>query len=216
MTVNNNYKAKFNNKYRRNLLRFLSKIEDCHPCFFPSFTSLSKMWNTLIINSSSEYILILNDDIILKNRDFEKIIISEIQKGHELFTINNSWSNFVISKNITSELNYFDERLLAWGEEDGDMVWRYIAKFHNYPHSIKMSGMDHIQSARNIKLQNLRYIQVGTGYKPFFNRDFIFKKYEKGGEISGMFGQPYRRSNSIEDMEQYPYEKFKKEKIDNL
>jgi len=217
LMINNNYKVKFNNKYRKNLLRSLSKIENCLPFFFPSFTSLSKMWNTLIINSSTEYILILNDDIILKNKDFEKIIIGEIRKGHELFTINNTWSNFVISKTIANELNYFDERLLAYGEEDSDMLWRYIEKFHKHPHTIRISGITNmLEGGHHTKTQNLRYVQLGSQYKPLFNRNFIFKKYEEGGEISGMYDKPFKRSNEIKDKQQYPYENFKKENIDKL
>ena len=49
--------------------------------------------------------------------------IIEQNPSVECFNMNGSWSHFVVTKKFLDEMNYFDERFLLHGEEDGDFVY---------------------------------------------------------------------------------------------
>ncbi len=193
-----------NDTYRSDILQFISTKTNVIPIMFTEYRSLSKLWNTLVIFSKTNYNLILNDDLIFKNG----LIIPTIQKCIEtnklgIFTINGSFSHFVISKTQLDELGYFDERLLAHGEEDGDMVWRYIDKYSNDIPNLNISGITNMADYKT-KPDNM---VLHVDNKPKFNRTFCFGKYEQSQNgIVGMFGSPH--INVISNEKQYPYEKF--------
>src|ERR1035437_8457771 len=129
ITINGEIEEEFDEVFRKNILGLCLKYENIYPIFFQEFRALSKAWNTLVIFSKTEYNLILNDDLVFNQSynlvDIIKKAISE-NKSIECFNINNSWSHYVITKSFLDKMNYFDERLLLHGEEDGDFVWRYI------------------------------------------------------------------------------------------
>lgn len=223
MAVNADYKEEFAEEYRKNILQLASETKNCFPVLFPTFTSLSKMWNTVIINSTNEFILMLNDDIEFENEnilDTVKSKIAEIKKlnelSTELFLINESWAHFVASKKIIDRLGYFDERLLAFGEEDGDMVWRYIKIFGKRPENIKIDGLSNVQEGYKIPHPNMQVEDIkDIRFVPKFNRDFINKKYKRVlFGIKGMFDHKVKAV--IPNLKQYPYEKFKRENYEKM
>lgn len=220
ITVNADYKETFDEKYRQNILNLAANTPNCFPIVFPTFTSLSKMWNTLIINSPTEYTLVLNDDLKFDNETIIPGIqeyIQNIKKSRdELFLVNNSWSHFVISKKIAHKLNYFDERLLAFCEEDGDMVHRYIRAFGEKPHNLEIDGISNMYEGYQIAPSNMEIQTVGTRFTPKFNRNWLFsKKYIKFPVgIKGLFD--YRVLQILSDKQQYPYEEFKREHFDEI
>lgn len=223
VTINADYQKEFDEQYRSELCSFLSQVNNCFPIFFPSFTSLSKMWNTLIIHSSNEHILILNDDINFNNEQIIAEITNKIsaRKGKidpycDLFTINKSWSYFVISKEIAHKLKYFDERLLAFGEEDGDMVWRFIKEFGFKHENIEIDGLKNIGEGYEIRPANLNSQEACGAFRPIFNREQLYKrKYKKAfWGIKGMFD--YKCIKILNDVQQYPYEEFKRANINKL
>jgi len=223
ITINADYEQEFDENYRKSLCEFISSTKNCYPVFFPSFTSLSKMWNTLILHSTNEHILILNDDLIFDNENIIPEILNkisnkknEIDSNVDLFTINNSWCHFVISKKMAYKLKYFDERLLAWGEEDGDMVWRFIKEFGEPPTNINIEGIRNLYEGYDIQPQNIDSEKACRAFRPKFNRHWAYKhKYKKSIlGIKGMFDYTCKRV--IKDEQQYPYEKFKWENKDKL
>lgn len=208
--INADYKEDLDQQYIKRIMNFCCEYDNIIPTFFSTFTSLSKMWNTIIINSSKNINLILNDDIELT----EDVFIHLEQHINEdcLFTINSSWSHYVISKNKAITLNFFDERLLAFGEEDGDMTWKYENLYNQKHESINISGIRNIAEGYRNTSSKLSLLDINNYvYRPAFNRNFIFGSiYNNGNGPSGMFGSSYTRI--IEDEKQYPYEQFK---IDN-
>lgn len=195
-------------QYRKDVMLFCSSVNNLYLTVYPEFTSLAKMWNTIIINSSNENVLMLNDDMIITQNIF-KIVETIVGNYNGLCVLNNSWSHFIISKHMLDELNYFDERLLAYGEEDGDMVWRYYEKFKT-PHVVVYTpGIQNIGEGYGIVPPNLKWFNAGNVIRPEFNRDFCFnKKYtpNKYG-YRGMFDA--ERMKILPDLRQYPYESFK-------
>jgi hypothetical protein len=207
--VNGSLRETFDETYRKDLLSFINLYSNIYPMFFTTFRSLSKLWNNLIINSIQDNILILNDDVQILNKDFFYDVEKSI--NNKLFTINNSWSHFVANKFEMSELGFFDERLLGIGEEDGDMVYRYIKKYGNYPNNIMSENLRNISSNEN---QN--NMKKGIGKYSLFNREFMFNykfKESKNG-IKGMFDYPV--DQIIKDENLYPYEKFYLNNISNI
>jgi len=211
ITVNSDYKTPLDPEYVKQMLAFCSGFDNVLPTFFPAFSSLAKMWNTLIVNAATPSVLILNDDILLDDDVF-----AAIPEEKELLLLNGGWSHFLISKRMARSLNFFDERLLAYGEEDGDMTWKYINLYGESPPTFAVAGIRNLGEGYRNNTSRLALLDIGGQvFRPAFNREFLFKQmYEKGGTISGMFGEPHRRV--IEDEQQYPYEAFKEENGDRL
>lgn len=216
ITINADNDEDFDEEYRKSLLEYLATVKNAYPVFFPSFTGLSKMWNTLILHSPTDHILILNDDIRFEDSNIIPAIKSEINKNkckndlkNDLIIINNSWSHFVISKQIAHKLKYFDERLIAFGEEDGDMFWRFIKTFDSSPNQIEIEGISNIAEGRDLVISNIETEKLCGSQRPIFNTKFIYEhKYKKSRwGIKGMFN--YSSKCLSKTLQQYPYEKFK-------
>ncbi|OGU60049.1 MAG: hypothetical protein A2X64_07590 [Ignavibacteria bacterium GWF2_33_9] len=223
ITINADNEEAFDEKYRKSLLEFLTTVKNTYPIFFPSFTGLSKMWNTLIVHSPTDHILVLNDDIRFENSQIIPSIKSaitaikqDIDPAKELLILNNSWSHFVISKQIAHKLKYFDERLIAFGEEDGDMYWRFINTFKAFPSQISIDGISNISEGRDICASNIETTMLCGTQRPIFNTKFIYDyKYKKSFlGIKGMFN--YTSKCISKTVQQYPYEKFKRDNKHNI
>lgn len=124
VNVNGNLNKPFDENYRKDFLNFISPKEKIFPFIWTEFRSLSKLWNNCILNSQKEHILILNDDIKILNENLFIDIDTAIKNNNDFFTINQSFSHFVISKKIAIKVGFFDERLLGVGHEDADMINR--------------------------------------------------------------------------------------------
>lgn len=207
--INGSLREPFDEEYRKKLLEYINIYSNIYPMFFTTFRSLSKLWNNLILNSIHDNILILNDDVQILNKDF--FIDVEKSINNKLFTINNSWSHFVANKYEMIELGFFDERLLGVGEEDGDMVYRYIKKYGHYPNNVICKNLRNISSD-----ENQSNMKKGIGKYSFFNREFMFNhKFKKNDNgIKGMFDYPVEQVIQNENL--YPYEKFYLNNINNI
>ncbi|MDO8714475.1 MAG: hypothetical protein Q7K13_08370 [Polynucleobacter sp.] len=215
MMVNGPGRANFDQEYRSKLLSFLAGHHDVYPTIFPTFQSLAKLWNRGILTSSNERVLILNDDLKIHLEDgksfFDKFEFA-FMSAPETFTINGSFSHFVVSKKEVMEVGFFDERLLGLGEEDGDFFWRYHEKFNREISNLEIGLIDNIHS----DVTDDGYVKgIRTASK--FNREFIKKQKYKDilfGGYKGMFDK--RVKKILPDETQYPYEKFYLENKDRL
>jgi hypothetical protein len=215
LCINGEKDSNFDEEYRKKILNLCSSYQNIFPIFFVEVRGLSKLWNTLLIHSTKDDILLLNDDIdLFTDNIFESVSIHiESENYFGLSKINGTFSYFVVNKNLIDELGYFDERLLGFGEEDGDITYRLIENKNKNVFDIQVNG------AHNI-ISDIRHnhISPGIGKYSLFNRKFAFEsKYHchnsKSG-IIGMFGVPCDKV--LEDVNLYPYEKFFKENKNNL
>ena len=128
-----------------------------------------------------------------------------------LTKINNSFSHFIANKVIIDKVGYFDERLLGFGEEDGDISYRFIKD--GIPiNNIYVNGVVNIVS--NIRHE---HITAGIGKYSNFNRQFIYgQKYSPNmrSPYKGMFDTPMNQL--LEDVNQYPHEEFFRKNKNNL
>ena len=215
LCINGEKDSDFNEEYRKKILTLCSSYPKIFPIFFVETRGLSKMWNTLIIHSTKKDILILNYYIDLISDNMFNVVSEHIEGSeyYGLSKINNTFSYFVINKDLIHELGYFDERLIGFGEEDGDITYRMITKKHKDVYRLNVQGVNNIVS--DIRHE---HIKPGVGKYSWFNRDFTFtKKYNcqnANSGISGMFGMVCDPILSDENL--YPYEKFFKENKEKL
>ena len=215
LTVNGPARSEFDQEYRSKLFAYLSHHNGVYPMVFPAFQSLAKMWNRGILASTSECVLILNDDLKIQSKNDQSFFDNfelALQTAPETFTINGSFSHFVVSKREVIDVGFFDERLLGLGEEDGDFYWRYHEKFNKEIPNIELELIDNIHS----DVADDGYVKgIRTASK--FNRDFMKKQKYKDilfGGYKGMFDK--RVKKILPDEVQYPYEAFYLKNKDSL
>lgn len=216
VAVNGEHQQVFSESYRAGLLEFLAGQSHVYPILFPQFRGLTKLWNSIIVHATGDHILILNDDVaITKPKFLDKVRQALVRSGGASFTINGSWSHFVISREEVDQLGYFDERLLGIGEEDGDISWRYLSQYGRPVENYTIAGVDNC-SEETMGEQPTNIACHSGGKYSRFNRNFIYQtKYrEDGGGIKGMFDSPM----SIKDpgSRQYPYEHFYRKNREKL
>lgn len=136
LAVNGEYKEAFDNEYRKQLLTFCAEISNIYPFIYPDFRSLSKMWNNIIVNATGEYILILNDDMVITDDKYIETVEKEIEKFQCNFRMGSHYSRFVIKKDTLLPNQYFDERLLGIGAED----WEYNRRIRRGVCNMKVSN----------------------------------------------------------------------------
>ncbi len=214
LAVNSFYGKPLEKEYTQCILK-LCQSYHVYPIFFPRFSGLAKMWNTLIRHIATTHVLLLNDDLEIDNH----LIFGEIRnhiQNKDFFLINNSFSHFVISLKEAIAMNFFSERYIAFGEEDGDFFWRYYERHKKSPENVLINGIT------NYSLNSTSYdsgIDIKKdlygGNKPTINTEitkYIYE-YDPNG-IKGMYDKTYKR-RIIEPI-QYPLEAFVIENWDNI
>jgi hypothetical protein len=202
--VNGQYKEGFDQQYRKKILQFISKFDNVFVTIHPEFRSLSKLWNTCLINSTKEKMLLLNDDITIKSKVFFNNLENYSKYSNRSFKINGSWSHTFLLRNEISEIGWFDERFLGVGEEDGDFEWRYQNKKNIPFQNLIIEGIiNHVEQKdclQNMKIIHNKYSQ--------FNKKFSDLKYKE--DLNGKnYGIMNRKLLCVDETtDQYPNEKF--------
>jgi len=197
LAINTNFGEKMPESYRKDILGFCSQQNNIYPLMFPKFTGLGKMWNNLIVHCATTHIFLMNDDISFANPMALFEIKSQIQTK-EIFEVNWGFGTFVISKKLAHEVGYFDERLIAYGEEDGDFMRRYGKTIEKIP----MSGIaNRIQNRlEHSHDSNIETFIGDGGYKALINKVIVEKKGKENWE----------------NKQQYPYETFIQDNHKNI
>lgn len=202
--INGEKDADFNQEYRKKVLNLCSLHNNVFPIFFCETRGLSKMWNTCIIHSPTEDLLILSDDIRIHSKAIfnftSSLINSNNYKG--ICKINNTFSFFIVNKNLMNQVGYFDERLLGFGQEDKDITYRLLCMDIPVQDS-KVDDLDDIDS-------DIRHNEIINNQSKYskFNESFILnKKYKKVAKgIKGIL--PFPCKKVLEDQNSYPHESF--------
>lgn len=202
LAVTNNYGEKMDEEYRKSILQLCMDYNKIYPLMFPKYTGLAKMWNNIVIHSTTTHTLIMNDDLDITNTMLFNNLRIEIQT-HEGLEINNTFGNFIVSKKAVDDVGYFDERLLAYGFEDGDFRQRYLDTYNRHMFKIAQPGL--INRVKNRFKDSYMdkiecYKDAWGGNKPVVNKDIIELK----------------TAGKLPNIKQYPYEKFIDENFDNI
>jgi hypothetical protein len=169
--------------YLKNIQLFCNKYSNVELHTYVEPMGLSFLWNQIIIYSKTESLLILNDDVKIKH-SFPKWIFQQMMDKNKIFTINRSWSHFLISKEIVEIVGFFDEGLLEIGGEDDDYAAR-LAISQIYLHNFFTSS---ISEKLKLKQKRLSLNSYGKnmnkeshGYSSF-NNYYLSEKWEMSKE----------------------------------
>lgn len=206
LAVNGNFDEEMPDNYRTHMLELCKVGKNIYPIICPDFVSLSKLWNTLVLFSKTEYNFIMTDDLVIENDNIFNEVLEYIRKTkEEFFTINKGFSHFVLTKTFLHQIGYFDERFLAYGEEDGDLVHRYIKMFGKNVPTLMINGF-YNGAAYHLRMKNT---ETHIDNKPTINREVAKIKYTDDPDgICGMNPTPISQTGILEDYQQYPYEEF--------
>jgi hypothetical protein len=123
VTINGHYRTDEHMQYLKKAADFCRQFPDVRIIPYTEPVGLSSLWNRIIKESEGARIIILNDDVRLRS-DFRKFITGSGILDSRVATINGSWSHFVISRDMTETVGYFDEGLKEIGGEDDDYIAR--------------------------------------------------------------------------------------------
>lgn len=216
--VNGEHNKPFNEQYRKDILTFLSAIPNVYPFVFTTHRSLSKLWNNLLINSSNDIVLRMDDDITIPDPSFWMQIDQAITNTQgRSFKINGSWSHTVLNRKEVNELGWCDERFLGGGEEDGDFEWRYeehfgraFANIYGFNIVNHWDRVDFDKCLVNMKKCN--------GKRSEFNLSFAHSKFvpDENGKAFGILFGGQKLKCALPTTQQYPYEQFFWENAEKL
>ena len=92
LAINGNYLLDFDEEYRQKILSLCQKYERIFPIFFPEQRGLSKLWNTLVVHSKTDWNLILNDDVEITLGEVFEPVLSNLGDDPKIFRINGSYT----------------------------------------------------------------------------------------------------------------------------
>ena len=192
VAVNGANNKNFDENYRVDSLNFFSSHKNILPVYFSEMRGCAKLWNTLIIHSKTENLLILNDDL-----DFTDNIFPQVEEAlnqlEDLILINNNRPHFFIKKSFAFKINYFDERFLGFGDEDNDMYSKYTRYMNKKVPSFEIKNLKHLLSSIKLDLVD----PVGTPEKySAFNVKYRAKKNKLG------------RLQHKAELKLYPWERY--------
>lgn len=123
--VNGYHDQEIQKNYLKKFKEFIGGYPNIIWFSFDSGQSISKMWNQCSQRSTNQWMIILNDDVLLAKSFRKSIDLIELKKN-TIHILNTSWSHFLISKEVISNVGWFDERFPGVGNEDWDYEIRAI------------------------------------------------------------------------------------------
>jgi len=172
--INGHYDKELQIEYLRSITSYLKKFPNVKYITNENNQSLSKCWNWTILMKNTPRILIMNDDIKMTplfRYDFEKYL----SQNQTFFTINNSWSHFLISNDIIKKVGWFDERFVGVGSEDGDYMLR-MTELKIPIINVKCNGIiNYVDKQENAGWRNIS--EVAHGKYTSANIEFMKKKW---------------------------------------
>lgn len=201
--INGSFTKKPNLPNLKNFLNQIVKFDNIFPTVFFSFRGCAELWNTGIINSDSQYNLILNDDIHIFPLHFNSLVEELCTRldEHHLVTINRSFGHFGITRKCIDVVGFFDEHFLGISEEDRDYVFRYESKFRKLPPSLASETFLNISDdSRDEMIKNIGGNDFTKKYS-FFNHEMYKDLYEvdENSKLKGVYELPMTRKKEFID-----------------
>lgn len=195
----------FDEKYRKNLLKFIGPYKNTFPIIFPEFRGLAKIWNIGCQLASNNNVLIIQDDIDIEDGFFDEYEKSILKFSNDCFVINNNFCGLHINKKILDKLNWFDERFLSLGSEDLWFLECYNSVMGYSLPRVEMKSYHNnfdLEWQKDLVDNEIRMLNQnhnGERYSPF-NYE-VFKCLCVGRNI-------FDREEYPPYVQQYPHEKF--------
>lgn len=203
--INGYYDQKVQEAYLKRITSQLQSLKNVKYFIQEQPTGLSKLWNTIILRSKSRNIFILNDDIKISPKFAE--VLNDMVKNR-LCLINNSWSHFLITKDVVAKNGWFDERLTGVGNEDQDYEFRLIAKGMPiqtiYTRELKneVELTTDFSYGKEIKVVNRKY--SGVNFEFFSKKWNLYDREVPGTLYSPKFDMWFGKTPNLETPNFYP------------
>jgi len=169
--------------YLKHVTAFMANYPNVRYLTYEANQPLSKCFNWLLLMSFAPRMLILNDDIslnLLFRKDLETALYEHSED--ELLVINGSWSHMVINKQLIKKVGWFEERLLATGQEDADYRIRMENLGLKVSHANCKGIINYVAPQKNAGWQNISSVSKTTGKYSSLNEEFFEKKFSPSGK----------------------------------
>jgi hypothetical protein len=167
---------------------------------------MAELWNTGIRLANTKRVIVLNEDLAV-SKDHAKECIDMLESNllsHGLVILNDSFGHFGVTKTALIDANWFDERFLGFGEEDGDFLWRYENTTGTKPKYVYHPGLSNVASSVGYEL----IASSKQSKYSSFNYEFLRVKFKFGdGPAEGLFSKS--AEERVESPKQYPHERFR-------
>lgn len=187
VVINGNYDGPAKTESLMKLISQISDFQDVYPIVFGQMQGCARLWNTGLSHSNCSKNFVFNDDITVEEHTIagQMQIAVDMMLNHDLLTINNSWSHYLISDQCIEDIGPFDERFLGFGEEDGDYIRRVVKASGEGPMNILLpSFVNIIDQSRDPN------IATSWGKYSLFNKCVFYLKYPETQSTSDFFARP--------------------------
>ncbi len=173
--INGHYDIVRQVNYLRQVTDFLGRFRHIRYTINLEHQPLARGWNWLLLLSTRPWVLVLNDDIFCHHEFRWHLESIDLPKLSKIFTLNYSWSHFVINKDIIKQIGWFDERFLGTGDEDTDYLFRLASCRVRIDHVVMNGILNYIAASDDAGWANIS----GIFYNKYsmLNREFLLKKW---------------------------------------
>jgi hypothetical protein len=175
LVVNADTFGEFDYDIRSKFLARACSLGNVFPVCLGEPAGMSELWNAGIKSAGTEKVLVLSDDLTILEPGLAELR-SKVETALEkepLVVVNHSWGHFAISRTALTAVGWFDERLLGFGEEDGDYTQRYRSVFGKSPAQMEIFGVNNVSSQSGFE-----EVVKGSGKYSLFNRALVTLKYQ--------------------------------------
>ncbi len=189
---------------RRMFLQAVAEDPGIFPTSLRVMVGLSRMWNLGIQFASTKTCIVLNDDLLVDSKHVQSDVqaLAQGAREHELVVGNHSWSHFAISRDCIQSVGWFEERLLGFGEEDGDYTLRFREVFDRLPMNISLAAFV------NVVADDRQTVPAGRGKYSLQNHVFFQRKFDLG-EYENALTSHGAIDRRLPDLDAYPAENFR-------
>jgi hypothetical protein len=208
LVINGDQNSRYDQQLRHSFLRELLSEQNVNPVCLGSGRGMSELWNFGARAAGTEKLVFLGDDLTLHQSAAAQSIqaIEHSLEAHHLVILNNSFGHFGTSRTALSEVGWFDERFLGFGEEDGDYYWRVREEYGEKSIAwISHHGINNISSEIGF---NDEIASNEANKYSIFNRAFLHHKYKFSESDSGR-GFMAHPTRNLERDNRYLDEKFR-------
>ncbi len=206
LVINGDQGGRYDIQLRDSFLKAICEFERINPICLGTGRGMAEMWNIGARLANTRHIIVLNEDLVVSKpfaRDCINLLDHEL-KSNGLVVLNESFGHFAVTKDALIDTNWFDERFLEFGEEDGDFIWRYEKISGKKLKNVFHPGLNNVASNRGYEL----IVNTGESKYSKFNYEFLRVKYEfLEGPPQGSFSKSAHEK--IPSPAQYPHERFR-------
>lgn len=200
--INGLTNSPFDEEYRKNILEFITPFKNTFPIVFPEFRSNSKFWNLACQLITTDNVLVLQDDIDMEETFFDDFDVAHAPISDHCIYINGSFGGLYLNKYKVDSLNWFDERYIGIGHEDGTFLLSYASVYGSMP-TLNVPSLNNrydLDWQKDLLANEIRL--DGQRLDNQFNR---FSRFNEEIQLTINAGQPVY---DTPPQRQYPYERF--------